>query len=141
MREPAPESVEQALDTIDGLTSKCRTVLEEMQTGTASRIVDSFYLPGGVGVLAIMWATIAYFVAPQPPWLWMAAGIIPAGALGFTIYLILLWPLKRMTRQLYPTIERIGQAAEECAATGRKISTAHRSGYVRRTDSAARHAS
>ncbi len=92
-----------------------------MQTGAASQIVDRFYLPVGVAVFITLWAIVAYFAAPHPPWLWMAAGVLPAGVLGFSIYLVLLWPLKRMTRQLYPRAERIRLAAEECAAVGRKI--------------------
>lgn len=123
MSEEPPESVQQTLDTIARLTRKCKQSIEEMQSGAASKIVDSFYLPAGVAIFLVIWAITAFFVAPKPPWLWMAAGIIPAGLLGFTIYLILLWPLKRMTRRLYPKAERIGKAAEECAATGRKIAT------------------
>ena len=53
----------------------------------------------------------------------MLAGVIGAGVVGFMIYGILLWPLRKMTRRLYPQAIRIGQAAEECAAAGRKIST------------------
>lgn len=123
MGEETPESVQQSLETIDRLTRKCKKVVGEMQTGAASKIVDSFYLPAGVATFVVIWAIVAFFVAPKPPWLWMAAGIIPAGVLGFTIYLILLWPLKRMTRQLYPQAERVCQAAEECAADGKKISS------------------
>ena len=123
MSEDPPESVQQTLDTIGTLTRKCSKAVAEMQTGFASKVVDSFYLPGGVAVFIVVWAAVAFIVAPKPPWLWMASGIIPAGILGFSIYLILLWPLKRMTRRLYPMIERIGQAAEECAKLGRKISS------------------
>lgn len=120
--ETDPETVQQAIDTVAVLTSKCRRVIEEMQSGTASKIVDSFYLPGGVAAFVVVWAIVAGLVAPYPPWLWMAAGVIPAGILGFTIYLILLWPLKRMTRRLYPRVERIARAAEHSAAIGRKVS-------------------
>lgn len=117
------DSVKHAIERIGMLTRKCNLVVEEMQTGAASKIVDSFYLPGGVAVFVVIWAIVAFFVAPWPPWLWMAAGIIPAGFLGFTIYLILLWPLKRMTRRLYPQVERMAHAAELCASNGRKISS------------------
>ncbi len=122
MRVPPPASVEQTIDTIAQLTRKSTQVIEEMQTGKASQIIDKFYLPVGVLLFALIWAAVAFFVAPPPPYLWMAAGIVPAGLFGFIIYLILLWPLKQMTRRLYPKHERIAQAAEECAATGRSIS-------------------
>ncbi|MGB7325323.1 MAG: FtsK/SpoIIIE domain-containing protein [Rubripirellula sp.] len=123
MRVTAPESVQMTVDSIAALTRKSKKVVDEMQTGVASQIVDKFYLPIGVAIFIVLWAIVAYFVAPHPPWLWMAAGVLPAGVLGFAAYLILLWPLKRMTSQLYPRAERIRLAAEECAATGRKIAT------------------
>ncbi|MEM1069695.1 MAG: FtsK/SpoIIIE domain-containing protein, partial [Planctomycetota bacterium] len=102
---------------------KCDEVLTGLQSGAASRIVDSFYLPGGVAVFAIVWAVVAFFVAPRPPWLWMAAGVVPAAFLGFTTYLVLLWPLKRMTRRLYPKLEQFAHSAEQVASAGRKVSS------------------
>ncbi len=118
-----PDTVKQAIQITESLTKKCDGVVAEMQSGTASKIVDSFYLPAGVATFVFVWAVVAYFVAPRPPWLWMAAGIMPAGFLGFSIYLILLWPLKRMTKRLYPQVERLAHAAEQCAAAGRKVSS------------------
>ncbi|QDT07847.1 FtsK-like domain-containing protein [Rubripirellula lacrimiformis] len=123
MRVPAPQSVADTIDAISRLTRRSTDVISEMQTGAASQIVDRFYLPAGVAAFVVLWAIAAYFIAPSPPYLWMAAGIIPAGLLGFTTYLILLWPLKRMTRRLYPVVERIHRAAEECATSGRNIAT------------------
>ncbi len=119
----APESVQQAIDSIHLLTRKCNKVVEEMQTGAAYKTVDSFYLPAGVAAMISIWAILAYFFGPQPPWITMIAGAIVCGVIGFIVYAILLWPLKKMTRRLYPQVERIAQAAEECAAAGRKIST------------------
>ncbi|MGB0596481.1 MAG: FtsK/SpoIIIE domain-containing protein [Rubripirellula sp.] len=118
-----PESVKESIEMIGRLTRECEKTVNEMQSGAASKIVDSFYLPGGVAIFVFIWAIVAFFVAPRPPWLWMAAGIIPAGFLGFSIYLILLWPLKRMTRRLYPQVEQLFHAAEKCAAAGREISS------------------
>ncbi|TWU50999.1 FtsK-like domain-containing protein [Rubripirellula tenax] len=123
MRAAPPESVTHTIDTILQLTRQSSKVVEEMQTGAASKIVDKFYLPVGVAIFVVLWAIVAFFVAPSPPYLWMAAGVVPAGIIGFATYLILLWPLKKSTRTLYPRAERLGQAAEECAATGRKIAT------------------
>ena len=50
MRELPPESVQQTIDTIFRLSRKCKRTVQEMQTGAASKTVDSFYLPGGVAV-------------------------------------------------------------------------------------------
>ncbi len=51
MSEPAPQSVQDTIDTIVRLTRKCREVVAEMQTGAASKIIDSFYLHGGVALV------------------------------------------------------------------------------------------
>ena len=125
MREKDPTNVRESTDTIYRLIKKCKTTAAEMQSGAASKIVDSFWLPGGVAVFIVIWAICALAFGPAPPalWLWMAGGVPVAGVIGFTIYAILLWPLKRMTRRLYPQAVRIQQAAEECAEKGRKIST------------------
>ena len=121
MREVPPKSVQEAIDTIYRLNRKCKKTVAEMQTGAASKIVDSFYLPAGVAIFIVIWAVLALAFGPKPPWIAMAAGVPVAGILGFSIYAILLWPLKKMTRRLYPQVERIREAAEECAQTGRDI--------------------
>ncbi len=118
-----PDSVLQSVESIHDLTRKCDQVIEEMQTGAAYKTVDSFYLPAGVAVVIAIWSVVAYFYGPQPPWIPMMVGALVVGVIGFIIYTILLWPLKKMTRRLYPRAERIARAAEECAAAGRQIST------------------
>ncbi len=123
MRELPPESVQQTIDTIFKLSRKCKKTVMEMQTGAASKTVDSFYLPGAVAVFVVIWIPCILAFGPKPPWVAMVSGVLGAGVVGFTIYGILLWPLRKMTRRLYPQAERIAQAAEECAAAGRKIST------------------
>lgn len=121
VRQPAPTSIEQSYNTINLLGGQCKQVVDEMKSGAASRMV--FFLPGLAALIAIVWAVVAYQRGMEPRVLWMLAGTIPAGVTGFVLYLILLWPLNRMTRRLYPQVERIAQAAEECAATGRKIAS------------------
>ncbi len=123
MREPPPESIAQTIETISLLSRNCRTTIEEMQTGAASKIVDSWYLPGGVVVFAMLWVIGVLAIGLEQPWIAILAGVLGACAVGFTIYGILLWPLRKLTRRLYPQVERIAQAADECAATGRKLST------------------
>ena len=57
-----------------------------MHRGTASKIVDSLVLlPLGGLLFAALWAVIAFFLDPEPRWLWMLAGIIPAGVLVFIV--------------------------------------------------------
>ena len=123
MREPSPQSVQQTIDTIFKLSRKCKKTVQEMQTGAASKTVDSFYLPGAVAAVVVIWIPSVLAFGPKPPWIAMVSGVLGAGAVGFLVYGILLWPLRKMTRRLYPQAERIAQAAEECAAAGRKISS------------------
>ncbi|KAA1261976.1 FtsK-like domain-containing protein [Rubripirellula obstinata] len=120
--EPEPASVKEAVDTIAVLTRKCQQVVDDMQEGAASKIVDSFYLPAAVAGFIVVWAAIALLVVTENRYLWAAAGIIPAGILGFGAYLILLWPLKKTTRELYPKVERIARCADQTAKAGRSIS-------------------
>ncbi len=120
---PTPESVDEAVETIEALTRTCKNVIHEMQTGAAYKIVDSFYFLAAVGVTIAIWALGAYFFGPQPPWIPMMVGALVAGVIGFIVYAILLWPLRKMTRQLYPKVVRIARAAEEVAMSGRDLST------------------
>ncbi|MCG8649081.1 MAG: AAA family ATPase [Pirellulales bacterium] len=118
-----PDTVQQSVENIAKLTRQCKRVVEEMQTGMAYKTADSFYLPAGVAVMVVLTSVVIFFVGPKPPWIPMMIGALVAGVIGFIIYAILLWPLKKMTRVLYPRAERLARAAEDCAATGRKIST------------------
>ena len=121
-REPKPESIDEALDSIRKLSTRCQTDLSEMQSGIASKIIDSHvYLPAGVAVFVIFWALLAFAFGPQPPWIPMAAGLPIAGVLGFFVYLILLLPLKKRTRRLYPRVERLAQAADKNAKAAGQI--------------------
>lgn len=121
---PVPTTITEAIATIGVLNQRAADLVVQMHSGVASKIIDRYYLPALVAVLVGLWALGAFFVAPDPPWIWMALGLIPCGLAGFVAYLIFLWPLKRSTRKQYPIGERIGRAAETCAATARGIATA-----------------
>ncbi|KAA5541032.1 AAA family ATPase [Roseiconus nitratireducens] len=125
MTEPPPQSVRETVETIGRLSHRCRSHIRELQTGAAAKFVDSFYLPGGVAALVTLWCVGVFIVRPEAFWVYMIAGVVVAGVIGFAIYASLLIPLRRQTRRLYPLIERIGQAAEETAAIGRKIAGDH----------------
>ena len=117
-----PDSVKDSIQQINRLTRKCDDVIDEMREGTASRIVDSYYLPAAVVLLIAIWAGAAMTFVEQNRVLWAVAGIIPAAILGSAVYLVLLLPLKRITRQLYPQVEWIARDADQVAETGRAIS-------------------
>lgn len=123
MREPAPESIKQSIDTVFVLSRKCRAFITELQTGAAAKFVDSFYLPGGVAAVIIVWCLGVALAKPEAFWVYMVSGVVVAGLIGFGVYTALLFPLRRQTARLHPLIERTATAAEEAAATGRKIST------------------
>ena len=121
-QQPEPESIEDAVSSIRTLTGKCQQVVDEMHTTTASRIVDSYILPVGVLAFLILWCLVA-FIFTGGSVLWMAGGVVPAGIIGFSVYLALMMPLKRTTRRLFPVVERVARAAEDCASAGKKLST------------------
>ena len=121
-QQPDPETLEDAAASIRSLATKGQQVLDEMHTTTASRVVDSYILPLGILAFLILWCLVAFMLTGGSV-LWMAAGIVPAGIIGFAVYLALMMPLKRTTRRLFPAVERIGRAAEDCATAGKKIST------------------
>lgn len=122
-QEKPPTTVRDAVDMIPRLNRRLASVVAEMQKGAASKTVDSFYLPAGVAVFIVLWAFGSLLLKADPLLWWMMAGVPIAGVIGFTIYLILLWPLKRMTRQLHPLTERLRRAAETANHLGKQIST------------------
>ncbi len=121
--EPKVYTVTESIAALEALKVSMAGVLAQMRSGFASKIIDTFYLPLGVVLFMGLWAAVAYFVAPDPPWLAMGAGGPIAGLIGFVIYLVLLLPLKRMTRELFPKVERVSRLGEACAEAGRRIST------------------
>ena len=92
-----------------------------MQSGAASKTVDSFYLPAGVAAFIVIWVGVVTLIQPEQLLLWMSASIPIGGVIGFSIYGILLMPLRKMTRRVYPTSERIFREANRCADAGRRI--------------------
>jgi DNA segregation ATPase FtsK/SpoIIIE, S-DNA-T family len=127
--EALPQSVNDTADMLHRYQRRLNETIHEMQTGAASKIVDSFYLPAGVAVFIVMWVAAVFIIQPNQLLLWMGASVPVAGALGFSIYGVLLMPLRSMTRRLYPRSERLLLAAEAAAEAGRKIAnkTAHES--------------
>ncbi|QDV47350.1 hypothetical protein Enr13x_72590 [Stieleria neptunia] len=122
MSEPPPESIAESIDSVYQLSRKCRGFVTELQTSAAAKFDDSFYLPGGVAVAVVLWCIGVQVAQPAEYWLYMVSGVVAAAVIGFCIYATLLIPLRRQTRRMYPMIIRTGQAAEEAAAAGRKIS-------------------
>ncbi len=119
--EPTPTSVREAIDTIEGLSRRAKEINAQMQTGAASKTVDSFYLPAGVAVFILIWVAIVLLIRPERMLLWMGVSVPVGGILGFAIYGFLLMPLRRMTRQIYPRSERLFIEAQRCAEVGRRI--------------------
>ena len=119
-----PRSVKESLDKIAELSRQGRREVAAMQRGAASKTVDSFYLPAATAVFVAVWMIAAAVFAEQNKFIWIFAGIPIAMVIAFAVYLVLLMPLRRMTRQIYPRVERIWRAAEATAAAGRDISRA-----------------
>ena len=124
LSEAKPETIKATVESLGRLTKKCEKLVVELQTGAASKIVDSFYLPAGVAVFLVIWAigALLFKSDTSEKWLWAAGGLIPASVLGFGTYLVLLWPLKRMTRRIYPRVVLLGRLADEFATNARSLS-------------------
>ena len=124
LSEDKPETIKATVESLSRLTKKCEKLAIELQTGAASKIVDSFYLPAGVAVFLVVWALGALLLVSDTAekWLWAAGGLLPAFLLGFGTYLVLLWPLKRMTRRVYPRVVMLGRLADEFATHARGLS-------------------
>lgn len=118
-----PDSVKQAIDQLALLRRQAGQELAAMHRGAASKTVDSFYLPVATAGFVGVWMLVAFVVAQNNRYAWIFAGIPIAFVLAFAVYLILFVPLRRMTREIYPRIVRIGLAAKECSEIGRQIST------------------
>ncbi|MEM6469550.1 MAG: FtsK/SpoIIIE domain-containing protein, partial [Planctomycetota bacterium] len=120
--EPPPETVQQTVDSVARLSRKCRSLIDEMHAGAAAKFVDSFYLPAGVAVAVVIWSLGVIIAQPAALWLYLVSGVVVAGLIGFTIFAALSIPLRRQTRRLYPRVHRLGEATEQAAAIGKKIS-------------------
>jgi len=121
-QESPPATVRDAIDLVLRQNRRVKTVTADMQTGLPSKIVDSFYLPAAVAVLIAIGSLVVFSMKLQP-WLWWTIGMAGgAGVLGFTVYAILLFPLRRMTRKLHPLSERIRHSCEISVSQGKSIS-------------------
>ncbi|TWT94293.1 FtsK/SpoIIIE domain-containing protein [Neorhodopirellula pilleata] len=121
-QEESPKDVRDAVELITRLNRKLKAATAEMQTGFASKVVDSFYLPAFVAFFIATWSITVLMIKPENMILWLIGSVPAAGFVGFSIYAILLFPLRRMTRKLHPLTERIRHAAETSAAIGKKLS-------------------
>lgn len=119
--QPTPTSVREAIDAVAILTRQLKESNQLMQSGAASKTVDSFYLPFGVAIFIVIWVGVVTLLQPEQLLLWMSASIPVGGVIGFSIYGILLMPLRRMTRRVYPRSEQIFREANRCAEAGKRI--------------------
>ncbi|MEO1619307.1 MAG: hypothetical protein AAFV88_25965, partial [Planctomycetota bacterium] len=119
---PATESVPQTVDAVARLTRQSRQLIDEMHSGAAAKFVDSFYLPAGVAIAVVFWSLGVIIARPSAFWLYLVSGVVAAGLIGFAIFAALSIPLRRQTRRLYPMVYRIGEATEQTAAAGKKLS-------------------
>ncbi|EMI41935.1 FtsK/SpoIIIE domain-containing protein [Rhodopirellula sp. SWK7] len=121
-QESEPTTVRDAIELITRQNRRVKAVTVDMQKGFASKVVDSFYLPAGVAVFIAIGSIVMLTMKPQPLIWWLIGLVAVAGVLGFTIYAILLFPLRKMTRKLHPLSERIRHSAETSAQQGKAIS-------------------
>ena len=118
-----PKSVDEAIEQITATSKRCRSIVDEMHRGAISKLVDSYRLPIAALVLCVAWSLVVYFAAIDKKILWILAGITVIAVLGFIAYLLLMWPIKKKTRRLYPVVEWLLAEAEKSAGRGKAIST------------------
>ena len=123
--EPHPRTVSEAVAEIQRLREEIADTLRQLQSGSTSKAVDSYWLLGGGLLFLGLWCLIAYLVAPRPVWISMLVGVPIVGVLGFALYGALLWPLRKATRQLYPRAEHLAAVAGRVAETGRQHAAAN----------------
>lgn len=121
-QEAEPESVRDAYELIIRQNRRVKAVTVEMQTGFASKIVDSFYLPAAVAVMILIGSLVVFRMNPKEPLWWYIGVAGGSGFLGFAAYAILLFPLRKMTRRLHPASERIRHASEMAVKHGKLLS-------------------
>lgn len=120
--EPAPESIAEAIEAIGRLSERFKDLAQDLHTGGVGRFVDSFHIPlGGVLVIAC-WSTAVILIRPEAFWVYLVSGAAATILIGFLVYIALLFPLRRQTRRLWPTLYRVDQRAREVAAVGKKLS-------------------
>ena len=117
--EPKIHTVAESLAAIESFTEAGNAILSRMRSGIASKM---FMFPLGAILFMAIWAAAAYFFTPYPPWLMMGIGVPIACVIAFILYIVKLLPLKQLTRQLYPKLERIELLSDACSEAGRRIS-------------------
>ncbi|MCR9209400.1 MAG: FtsK/SpoIIIE domain-containing protein [bacterium] len=123
--ESKPASVEDALDLIRRQNRRLKSTVADMQTGFAAHVVDAvYYLPSLVAVLLVLFAGASILLKAEPLLHYLIGSVIVSGLIGFTCYLILMWPLRRMTRSLHPATERIRLSSQDAVVQAKRISTA-----------------
>ncbi|MEP6170596.1 MAG: FtsK/SpoIIIE domain-containing protein [Rhodopirellula bahusiensis] len=122
--ESQPTSVVDALDLIRRQNRRLKSTVVDMQKGFAAHVVDAvYYLPSLVAVLLLIFAGTSLLVKAEPLLHYLIGSVVLAGLIGFTCYLILMWPLRRMTRALHPTTERIRLSSQDAVIQAKRIST------------------
>ncbi|WDQ15257.1 FtsK/SpoIIIE domain-containing protein [Rhodopirellula sp. P2] len=123
--EAPPHKVEDALELIRRQNRRLKATVSEMQTGFAAHVVDAvYYLPSLVAVLLLIFSGTSILLKAEPLIHYLIGSVIVSGLIGFTCYLILMWPLRKMTRSLHPATERIRLASQDAVLQAKRISTA-----------------
>ncbi len=117
--EPKIHTVAESIAAIESFTEASNAILKQMRSGIASKM---FLFPLGAILFMAIWAVAAYVFTPYPPWLMMGAGVPIASVIALVAYIVKLLPLKRLTRQLYPKLERIELLSDACSEAGHRIS-------------------
>ncbi|MCC9645065.1 AAA family ATPase [Rhodopirellula sp. JC740] len=123
--ETRPESVVDSVELIRRQNRRLKSTVAEMQTGFAAHVVDAvYYLPSLVAFLLLIFAGTSILMRAEPLIHYLIGSVVVSGLIGFTCYLILMWPLRRMTRSLHPVTERNRLTSQDAVQHAKRISTA-----------------
>ncbi|MEM6690325.1 MAG: FtsK/SpoIIIE domain-containing protein [Planctomycetota bacterium] len=117
-----PSDVQGVIEAINRQREKLESIEQDLHQGKAAAVIDSWKIPLGVVLMAIVWAGVAAILATEMRVLWMVIGIIPATIVGFVSYVAFLTPLKRVTRELYPKAVMENRYAMRLAKHGKLLS-------------------
>ncbi len=124
-RESPPASVQEAYDAIEYANRQIRETLRELYSGTASKLVDTFWiLPSAAAAFLLIWSVTAVFVAADNLLLAVLIGIGVALLLFLSVLGILQIPLRRQTRAIYPRAEHLAAVSQRAVDQGRSVATA-----------------
>lgn len=92
----------------DDLKSRIDHHFDTLVRTKLARTTESWLLPCVGTLLAVIWSFVSYLYLPAPEnipqFVWMLSGAVVSGVLAFVVYVACMFPLKKQTLNLYPSV-------------------------------------